>query len=373
MEYLLRLFVKMDWLRQKIGNEFLKLLVFAIVCGAIVPKVLVWWQLNQVNIILSQELLSIEEDVAQNIDILRLERSKMLLEDLDKRYMFGCSISLVRNEARVELIFRDYDQVVTILEQWLGTCTDDRLAWFYLGQAYHAEGYWAKAISAWQRAGALVSLQELGNSLAQQRVWSDTLLAYLAALELQPDNCIYRIRAGNATWWARQDLGGAMEQFREAIALCPDQVEGYATAGRVLIEAGNYPEAERWAMLGRRVEPSSEKPLTVLALSQLRKNCPAEAVPYLYEALRLNPNSTEAHALLGAAYTHLGLLKQAVKELEEAISLGPAAAWHYDALGIAYEKMGDRVNAIAAYKKALEVDPSWQGALDRLLLLQDEK
>lgn len=174
-------------------------------------------------------------------------------------------------------------------------------------------------------------------------------------------------------WWEKQNLAGAMEQFQEAIDLCPDQVEGYVTASRVLIEAKNYPEAEQWAILGRKANPASENPLTALALSRLRQNRHAEAVPYLHEALRLNPESAEAHALLGSAYTYLGLLGQAVQELEEAIQTGPAAAWHYDALGIAYEKLGDRPNAIAAYRKALELDPTWQGALDRLLRLQEQK
>jgi len=288
-------------------------------------------------------------------------------------HRLDCTSGVERNLAAAAVAFGDLRTARKALETLVSSCPEDPLSWYWLGAAYEAEGSWAKAISPWRRVGARVALQRLGDRLAKRHMWGEALEAYRAAVHLDSANCVYQIRLGTAEWWARRDLRAAMEHMQHAMNLCPYVVDGYVAAGRVLIEAKNYTEAERMAILGREVDPSSELPLTLLALCQLRQNNPGLALPYLEEGLRLNPASAEAYALKGSAYIQLGQFAQAVTDLERAIDLGPAQAWHYETLGVAYEQLGDVASAIGAYRQALDLEPARQGARDRLVRLQEQE
>ncbi len=332
------------------------------------------WQLNQANIVLKQGLLLGKKDGRVPAgQISQLQQARMLLERLGRGRWVDCMSSLQRNQAKTNLELQDYPATVAILERRVNACKDDLLAWFWLGRAYNLIQDRERAIDAWRSAGAVVPLQTLGDQLTRQGMWAEGAKAYLAALALQPANCIYRVRAGNALWWSARNLAAAMAQFEQAVVLCPEAVEAYVGAGRILLEAKEYAEAERWATLGRTVDPLSEAPLNVLALSKLRQGRVWEAMEFLHKALSLNPKSAEVHALLGSAYVGLGELEQSIQELNEAIRLGPAQAWHYETLGLVYEKRGDYAGAVIAYSKALELNPASQAAQEHLLRLQERK
>lgn len=262
---------------------------------------------------------------------------------------------------------------LSVLEVGALRYPSDPMLHLALGNAFEAQGQLDKAVSIWRAARAVVVLQELGNAFAQARKWPEAALVYRAVVDVSPTDCVYRTRTGSAIWQSTQDLAGAMDQFEQAVRLCPANLEGYVDASRVLIDAKSYAEANRWATLGLHVDPASEVPLVMLGLIHLRQNEPAQALPYLQEASSRNAANAEAHALLGSAYLDLRMTTEAVAELSRAIQLEPAQSWQYEALGSAYEQAGNRDSAIAAYLMALELDPENQNTEVRLHNLQATK
>jgi tetratricopeptide (TPR) repeat protein len=64
-----------------------------------------------------------------------------------------------------------------------------------------------------------------------------------------------------------------------------------------------------------------------------------KAVPYLEQALQLEPDLPEANSLLGTAYLRLGRVENAVAKLEKAAPSDHYGNVHYQ-LAVAYRKLG---------------------------------
>jgi tetratricopeptide (TPR) repeat protein len=82
---------------------------------------------------------------------------------------------------------------------------------------------------------------------------------------------------------------------------------------------------------------------------------PAEAVPYLLEAVRIAPQEVRGRRELGKAYLHLNQLESAQAELERSIELAPSNAPTHFVLAQVYRKRGLRDKAEAETKRYTEL------------------
>jgi Flp pilus assembly protein TadD len=157
----------------------------------------------------------------------------------------------------------------------------------------------------------------------QAATWRDSASLWNQALRATTDNSDAHLQVGSLLE-ARGQPGQAVEHFRRAVSLAPD---------------------DPLARLGLGV-----------ALSRLGGQAD-EAAVHLTEALRLDPRLGKAHHALGAALELLGKPGEARQEYEAALRLGPGDAALHNDLGAVCYKFGDYEEARRQFAAAVGLDP----------------
>jgi len=127
------------------------------------------------------------------------------------------------------------------------------------------------------------------------------------------------------------DLGQALEHYRAALAEKPADAELLDNVGQVLV-----------AM-----------------------NRPAEAVPFLKQAVGAEPSNMTARFDLAVAHARCGQLKEAVDEYNALVQTGSADVRVHHNLGLALRQLGRHAEAAMAFERATALAPgeapSWLG------------
>jgi VWFA-related protein len=103
-------------------------------------------------------------------------------------------------------------------------------------------------------------------------------------------------------------------------------------------------------------EPDAREAL-VDGIVLLRKGQPAEAVPVLKEAVRLDPDAAEPHYHLGVALHETHDLAGAEAELREVVKRIPDSADGYRELGAVLFESGDWAGAAIQFRELIRLDP----------------
>jgi pentatricopeptide repeat protein len=119
------------------------------------------------------------------------------------------------------------------------------------------------------------------------------------------------------------DLEQALEHYREALTEKPADPELLANVGQIL----------------------------------LAMNKPAEAVPFLEQAVAAEPFSIVARFDLAVAYGRSGRLREAVELYERMVRSGDADIRVYHNLGLALRQTGRNADAAAAFGRATALAP----------------
>ena len=170
------------------------------------------------------------------------------------------------------------------------------------------------------------------------------------------------------SWWALGDMTSknvdeanrkARANAERAVREDPNQAEGYAALGQVLISVDRNPKgAETAYRRALQLAPASAEPK--IGLSSLLANFGEieEAVELLQQAVQLEPLSTNAHFDLARLLTSLGRYDEAKQSARQAIALQPGGTGTWEMLALVESKRGD---GEAALKAALqESDPDWR-------------
>jgi len=127
------------------------------------------------------------------------------------------------------------------------------------------------------------------------------------------------------------DLGQVLDHYRSALAEQPADPELLANVGQILV-----------------------------AMSR-----PAEAVPFLEQAVRAEPFALVPRFDLAVAYGRSGLLKEAVEQYEALARSGQADVRVQHNLGLALRQLGRNPEAVAAFERATSLAPDkapgWMG------------
>ncbi len=118
----------------------------------------------------------------------------------------------------------------------------------------------------------------------------------------------------------------------------------------------------------QEAQPSTENPLLrakklfAKARTMLVQDRTAEAIRFLEQSVKLDPDSDQAYEpwlLLGKhRLTNPAWSTRAIEALQAASRLQPKAAEPWALMGEVYHRKGFKANAKACFKKALELDPS---------------
>jgi len=138
----------------------------------------------------------------------------------------------------------------------------------------------------------------------------------------------------------------------------------HLTRASLLLQQGNYTEAEKELKVVLEQNPNMPEALRLLAVVKLEMGDNEEGQMVAQRALEADPGHAEGHYLLGFAYVRNRKLDQAERCLQEAIQLDPRQS-HYYALqgGIAMERK-QYAKAEEWANQALELDAENMQALN---------
>ncbi|MCX5844378.1 MAG: tetratricopeptide repeat protein [Deltaproteobacteria bacterium] len=128
--------------------------------------------------------------------------------------------------------------------------------------------------------------------------------------------------------FAAKKTDEAIEAFKNAIELYPDNTNAYISLGNI------------YGMLGRN----------------------RDVIELLSKAIELNPDDVYRHyKFRGIAYTNVGKQKQAIQDFDKAIELNPDDFQLYNNRAWAYTNLGNLKRAIQDFDKAIEMNPEDAG------------
>jgi DNA-binding winged helix-turn-helix (wHTH) protein/TolB-like protein/Tfp pilus assembly protein PilF len=160
----------------------------------------------------------------------------------------------------------------------------------------------------------------------------------------------------------------AREMFRRAIALDANFARAYAALA--LTYAADYrnqwtadgaaalERALELARTAHQIDPDIRETYWVLAFVHLERREPKQVLRYLEAAVQLYPSYADAYAFMGGIKTYTGRPAEAVPLVRTAMRLNPEAGYLYFLiLGRAYLALGDLEQARVNLEQALQRNP----------------
>jgi tetratricopeptide (TPR) repeat protein len=93
------------------------------------------------------------------------------------------------------------------------------------------------------------------------------------------------------------------------------------------------------------IQPHHLPSLLSLATEYVRREQPADALPFAREAVESAPNAAPARLTLGRVLVKLGQIDEGIQQLETAVRISPVMADSHFALGTAYQQAGRKLDA----------------------------
>jgi Tfp pilus assembly protein PilF len=162
---------------------------------------------------------------------------------------------------------------------------------------------------------------------------------------------------------AGHDPEGAVHVLEEAVALAPGFTAAWNALGVIAFQTGNDDRAETLFRKALAADPSAFEPLVnlggvLLRKAILKKQAPAEALPFNQRAVQDRPEDALANAQLGMNYFKLDQFDQAEQYLLAAKRLDPAQFYQPQIfLADIYTRRGNRRAAIKELEDVLAIRP----------------
>ena len=148
----------------------------------------------------------------------------------------------------------------------------------------------------------------------------------------------------------------AIERFRAASALDPNNARVRASLGAAYGAVGRFKAADTEVQLALSLDPTSLEVRAEQGLLAFRKGLNAAAEEVLQGVCKQDPRHAAAHFYLGEALNRLGRGgAEAVAAMERVIELQPHNRRAYPALGMLFDRMYEPERAAEMHRRAGEL------------------
>jgi len=154
----------------------------------------------------------------------------------------------------------------------------------------------------------------------------------------------------------------ALDAYRRAAALWPEDYESYLGLGIAYREMGDLPAslAALEAALARNASDADVPYQRAVTLHKLGRDDEAERA--LRRSLSMSPRRAATHAYLGLILAATGRFEEARSAFEASLRLDPHEPFTYNNLGVLLGRLGDRAGARRHFLRALREDPGYTTA-----------
>ncbi|MFC5864056.1 tetratricopeptide repeat protein [Acidicapsa dinghuensis] len=260
----------------------------------------------------------------------------------------------------------DPDPRLQLEEAWmrdrLTRTPNDRVSLYNLGAALAGQGKYKEAAAIYEQDSKLHPndarvLTAFGAALDGEGNWQQArALLQQAASATEASRAQHCDAAFDlADLDARRSQANAEQEFREELASCPDDAEGHASLGSLLLAGGQTQEAESELQRSLAINANNLDAQLALADAQLSAGDATHAMRLLQTAIQAHPSSADAHTQLARAYGISGDLNNAETELNRAAVLKPDDASIHSALSQVMAQNGNLDGAITEQQQALKL------------------
>lgn len=295
------------------------------------------------------------------VDQKRWAEARLILANLKKAAPEDAEVWLA--QGTMELRLGNYDAAIIALEKAVRIKPNLVQAYKALGIAHTYLGHDAEATKAIQEEVRLAFSRPhldhfIKGGLHEQRGdYQSAIEEYKSAIRLKPDDGRNYYVLGNAYAKTGQDqeATGALET---AVRLAPRDGDAHRELGRTYARMGRNAQAVQSLRTAIRLDPQDADAHAVLGVAYLMAQRTSEAVEVLARSVKLKPDSALAQFNLGLAHAAMKNWPQAAQAWEATTRLKPDAAVAYKKLGSAYSLMGRYTDAVSAMTKAAQLDPN---------------
>jgi Flp pilus assembly protein TadD len=189
--------------------------------------------------------------------------------------------------------------------------------------------------------------------MAQNRM-TEAVEVWRKAIALNPDDGIGHFAMATALSGAGQEREAAME-YREACTLDPRNAAWLEHLGVSLEMTGDIDGAiENWRK-SLAIEPANAEVEADLGAALFQSGKREDGIAALRKAVEIDPSSGNAHNELGTALAQAGYMDEAVDQLQNAVKLDPNSVEDRVNLGFALGIHGDFSGAIDALQTAAKI------------------
>ena len=197
---------------------------------------------------------------------------------------------------------------------------------------------------------------------AQLRNWRNAESLFSHALEVTRDNYLAYNNVGYYLMHKYGRLDDAMECFRRAIRLYPNEVEALGNLGYALAAKGQAAEAITYYQAALRENPGHAPTHNNLGNTLSSLGRLDEAIAQYQLALQFEPEYAEAHNNLGIALAQKGRFDEAAIQFRAASHFKPSYAIAHNGLANVMTLRGQYPEAVPEYQEALRLDPAYAEA-----------
>ncbi len=157
-----------------------------------------------------------------------------------------------------------------------------------------------------------------------------------------------------------QSLARAFEFAPKAISLDNSNAAAHGMLGYVYMMKRQYDKAIAEAEWAVSLDPNSAENIYLLGMVLNYAARPEEAIPYLQNAIRLNPLPPAIYFIqLAISYRDSGQYEEAIKASKKALRREPNTQFPYIHMAVSYIRLGQEKKARAAAAEILRINPKF--------------
>ena len=185
---------------------------------------------------------------------------------------------------------------------------------------------------------------------------------YVAATQKNPKYLTAYIMAVNL--YMKNNKGNlALQHLEKLCNISPNDPERQVLLGRLQLEAGNAPGAEKAFKNAMKYD---KRTAGEIGEAYFKGGMMKQAEEYFREALKIGANDVHVYNRLGIILRGQGKWREAIEDYKKAIALEPDDEAILYNMGKAYLEGGNRMDAVDCFEKALIINPDLKPARDEL-------
>jgi Flp pilus assembly protein TadD len=186
------------------------------------------------------------------------------------------------------------------------------------------------------------------------RHWRDNITLFTHALSVTDHNHIAHGALGLALD-EMHEIPAAIDQYKLAVEITPDQPQLYYNIGRLYLIAGDLPQAEAWLQKALALDPKFVDALINLAKTRARMDRHDEAISLLQQALAIDGKTSAGHYELAVELAEQDRVNDALPHFAEAIRIEPDVPELHYSYSKALRQSGQIKAADLAYQRYFDL------------------